>query len=157
MSKECRVQTGMKSFLKFMPKKAIILVSNSNVKSCLKGLYNYERFLLKPPRLGLHRLAVLHADLNKKKKKERLSPGYVCLTPWKPLIAQQSHHSQGRHLPYWKLCLGRCKVLPRMFSGSMLPQRGHQIFQNAKITHGLLYTNSTKTHIFKPPFPTVME
>lgn len=80
MSKECRVQTGMKSFLKFMPKKAIILVSNSNVKSCLKGLYNYERFLLKPPRLGLHRLAVLHADLNfSKKKKKRTFESWLCV------------------------------------------------------------------------------
>lgn len=47
------------------------------------------------------------------------------------------------------------EALLGMFSGSM--QRGHQIFQNAKITHGLLYTNSTKTRIFKPPFPTDME
>lgn len=60
-------------YAKTIEEKAIILVSNSNAKPCLKGLYHYERFLLKPPRFGLHRLAALHADVSfsKKEKKKR--------------------------------------------------------------------------------------
>lgn len=42
------------------------------------------------------------------------------------------------------------KALPRVFSGDMPPQRGHQIFQDAKITHGLptLQNPVFLSHIF---------
>lgn len=82
----------------------------------------------------------------------------MCLTPWKPLTVQAATSPLTRQT--FAILEALFGTLAKHHPGCSLEacrlKENTKIFEDAKITHGLLYTNSTKTHIFKPPFPTDM-